>query len=429
MNLGQSVKTSIYIQLINFIILLLLSKIALGQDIKVLEPTVGKKLDFSPEFISKFNSPESFEKCQELWQKIEDEGRDETQIKPEEQEILNYCSETKENAWEIIGEECSWYCGGGSKEVTASSFLKGQGDNTYEPENAHDLNYKTVWAEGVPGYGIGEYLLYHFAPESPRITKIIVANGYVKSQSAWEKNSRVKQLKMYLDEKPYAILNLKDIRAEQSFDVDTIGNSDRENLDKLRAKPEWTIKFEILDVYKGSKYDDVVISEIYFDGIDVHCLAKGTKINMADGTLKNIEDLVLGDKILTYCDEKNSFSISTIEKLEKIRHINLVKYIFENGVEIITTQDHPFKIESKEWASFKPEKSKQYEGFEKITQINISDNFLFLNTTSDLTTVKLIKIQVLKDIQETYTISILDSGDNFIANGFIVGVEELNDEK
>jgi len=30
------------------------------------------------------------------------------------------------------------------------------------------------------------------------------------------------------------------------------------------------MKFEILEVYTGEKYADTAISEIYFDGIDVH---------------------------------------------------------------------------------------------------------------------------------------------------------------
>ena len=37
-----------------------------------------------------------------------------------------------------------------------------------------------------------------------------------------------------------------------------------------RTKPDWTLRFEILDVYPGSRYDDTVIAELYFDGIDVH---------------------------------------------------------------------------------------------------------------------------------------------------------------
>ena len=35
--------------------------------------------------------------------------------------------------------------------------------------------------------------------------------------------------------------------------------------------------------------DDVAISEINFDGPDVHCFVKGTQITMADGTTKPIE--------------------------------------------------------------------------------------------------------------------------------------------
>ena len=39
--------------------------------------------------------------------------------------------------------------------------------------------------------------------------------------------------------------------------------------------PNWTLRFEILEVYEGDKYDDTVISELFFDGIDVHWLSSG----------------------------------------------------------------------------------------------------------------------------------------------------------
>jgi len=38
----------------------------------------------------------------------------------------------------------------------------------------------------------------------------------------------------------------------------------------MSRMPWWTMKFEIIEVYKGTKYDDTAITEIYFDGIDVH---------------------------------------------------------------------------------------------------------------------------------------------------------------
>lgn len=75
---------------------------------------------------------------------------------------------------------------------------------------------------------------------------------------------------MYFNDKPFAILNLADSRQEQHFKFEPLGYGDRQNWEELNKKPSWTIKFEILDVYKGDKYDDTAITEIYFDGIDVH---------------------------------------------------------------------------------------------------------------------------------------------------------------
>jgi len=245
-------------------------KFAQGQNIKVLESTIGTELNFTPELIAKFNSIEALDNCEKVWTKLDAEGRNYKTLTKEEKDIVKYCHETREDVWDVIGGGCSWYCGGGQDTLSASSELKQFKGISYLAKNIHDLNYKTAWIEGVSGYGIGEYVTYHFPPDNPRITELIIVNGYIKSDSTWKKNSRVKTLKMYIDNKPYAILNLKDIKNEQHFKFEPLGYSEREDWDKLHTMPWWTIKFEILDVYKGDKYDDTAITEIYFDGIDVH---------------------------------------------------------------------------------------------------------------------------------------------------------------
>lgn len=398
--------------------LILISQIGFSQ-IKEMNPTSTNFLEFSSDGEKEFN--ERIKKYVQVLEKL-DSGIELEDLNESEKQLFENFDETMESYWDIMGVGCSWYCGGGPKEVTASSYLKSKGINNYEPKNAHDLNYKNAWVEGAEGYGIGEYLLYTFGGASPRINEIIVVNGYVKSKTAWENNSRVKKLKVYIDDKPYAILHLKDIRGSQSFRVEPIGNSDRKDWDVLKTKPDWTLKFEILDIYKGLKYDDVVISEIYFDGLDVHCFAKGTKVQLPNNSTKNIEDLKVGD-LVAYMDfDTKTIKSAKIEKTEKVIHHGLVTYRFESGMTITATQDHPFRIDNKEWASLKPDKSKQYKGFESIDKINIGDIF---NTA--IGTEKLVSIDYIKGEQETYTISKLSSGDNFIANGLIVGVEELND--
>lgn len=162
---------------------------------------------------------------------------------------------------DLYGCSCSWYCGGSVKSVTASSHLPRIGRFSYEAENAHDFNHETVWA--TKGKGIGESLTYTFEGSCPRITKVKILNGHVKNERIWRANSRVKRMRMYFDGKPIATLSLQDSRSLQTFNVGTLGYHDS-------TKPDWTLRFEILDVYPGTRYDDTVIAELYFDGIDVH---------------------------------------------------------------------------------------------------------------------------------------------------------------
>jgi len=172
--------------------------------------------------------------------------------------LLEKYGEVVENAWDIIDGGGSWECGGGNYKIKASSSL---GDS-YKAEFANDLSYKTAWVEGKKDEGIGEYLEYYFKNDSPRITEIIISNGYMKSEETWKNNNRVKKLKLYVNSVPFGILNLKDSRTNQYFSVGTLRHN--------KNGTDLILKFEILEVYKGSKYNDTAITEIYFDGIDVH---------------------------------------------------------------------------------------------------------------------------------------------------------------
>lgn len=158
-----------------------------------------------------------------------------------------------------IGPGCSWYCGGGPYKITASSVLNQS--KKYEADNIHDFNILTPWVPETKS-GIGATINFYFKAKSPRITDIIIYNGYIKTQKLWEQNARVKKLKLKINNKPVAILDLVDTTAPQFFKINpTSSNIEGQDL---------ILTFEILEVYKGSVYEDVVISEINFDGIDVH---------------------------------------------------------------------------------------------------------------------------------------------------------------
>ena len=119
---------------------------------------------------------------------------------------------------------------------------------------------------GKENYGEGEYLEYVFDTSERDehklgITQIIVANGYKKNKELWQDNSRVKRLKVYLNEKPFCIINLVDCYEFQKVDIDTI---------MLPQRGIMRLKFEIIDIYPGNKSKNTAITELLFDGIGVH---------------------------------------------------------------------------------------------------------------------------------------------------------------
>ncbi len=145
--------------------------------------------------------------------------------------------------------------------IKATSRLAPQGNNNYDEKNLYDYNNYTPWVEGTKGYGIGEKITFTLEDVNAGFTGIYITNGYPKSKTAWQNNSRVKKLKLSYDGTPMYILNLKDEMGRQIFNWEKALNIDGDELVRT-----FTVTLEILDVYKGDKYDDTAISEITFGG-------------------------------------------------------------------------------------------------------------------------------------------------------------------
>jgi hypothetical protein len=171
-------------------------------------------------------------------------------------------NEDAEDFYSIIGNSCSWYCGGQVSAVRASSTLASQGKFTYAGGNAHDDSLATAWVEGIDGDGIGEWVEYELPVQEPRVTTIRIFNGMVKSDNLWKANGRIKVLEMSVNGKRYAVLNLEDSPAQQNFEIGVIEPPDP-------TKP-LILRFTIMSVYQGTKYSDTALTELYFDGIGVH---------------------------------------------------------------------------------------------------------------------------------------------------------------
>lgn len=163
---------------------------------------------------------------------------------------------------------CSWYCGGSVSSITSSSELPQDGQNTYTAQNAHDFDHTTAWIEGKESYGIGESITYTIDFREDELYQgglgihtLIIANGYKKSKKAWQANSRIKKLRMYINNKPSYDILLKDSFEIQTVSIDTL---------MFPRDKETEITFEIREVYEGTKYKDTALSILVFDGVGVH---------------------------------------------------------------------------------------------------------------------------------------------------------------
>lgn len=225
----------------------LLISAAQAEDLKNIHPTIGESLDISPENVKRW----------ETALKKLGSGED---ISPES--YPKDFDETLEGPWQTVGGGCSWYCGGEMYKQSSSSHLPASKTITYTVQNTHDFDLRTAWSEGKDDYGIGESISFYFKPKSPRVNQIQIWNGYQKTTELYAKNSRPKTLKLYINGEAKYMLHLQDTMAVQLFSIAPV-HSDKDGVDL-------ELKLEIVEVYKGSKWKDTTISEINFNGLDVH---------------------------------------------------------------------------------------------------------------------------------------------------------------
>lgn len=102
----------------------------------------------------------------------------------------------------------------------------------------------------------------------------------------------------------------------------------------------------------GSGYPDEVISDNYtltqdIDDItcnyNVCCFVEGTQVLMADGTHKNIENIEVGEQVLTYNEENSSFEIDNVTRMViNPNTVDLATIVLSDNSRITFNAYHPF---------------------------------------------------------------------------------------
>jgi len=130
--------------------------------------------------------------------------------------------------------------------LSTSSYLNNS--TRYAPDNLFDKSLYTAWAEGAKDKGIGEWVLINF-DYGKKIADIGIFNGYQKNIKLFVENNRVKELEITVSDGNKKIVTLEDVKSVQWI--------------PLNKQTQW-MKFRILSVYKGKKYNDTCMTEIIF---------------------------------------------------------------------------------------------------------------------------------------------------------------------
>ena len=177
--------------------------------------------------------------------------------------------------------------------------------------------------------------------------------------------------------------------------------------------------YHILDVKDNHTYyaENLLVHNFKYGG-GGGCFVGGTKITMADGSEKNIEDVVEGDEVLSFNGIENESK--KVIGLKTPIHDDIVKYVFANQTEVICTYDHPFFVAGGdgELASYTPFlTNKRYNIGKEVRQIKVGD-LVFVNQSKSQTAIKDIIELDLGEVQ-TYIFTVEDNH-NFYANGILV---------
>jgi intein/homing endonuclease len=147
------------------------------------------------------------------------------------------------------------------------------------------------------------------------------------------------------------------------------------------------------------------------------CFIAGTMVSLPNGEEKYIEDVEIGDIVLSYNESEKVIEEKTVVNKFNPIHDDLVQYIFSNGTKIMSTFDHPYYVNGLNLASYKPEwTNNRYDLPLNVVKINVGDKF----TSLDGELVELISINELDKIDtQTYIISV-EGNRNFFANKILV---------
>lgn len=174
-------------------------------------------------------------------------------------------------------------------------------------------------------------------------------------------------------------------------------------------------KGDVIRVENLRQPTSIIEEKTYYFSSSYCCFIAGTQVTMSDNSTKNIEDIVVGDKVLSLNMITNELYETIVKQvITNPRTINIAKVTLENGTSVTMNSYHPLLT---------------VDGWKSLTNYN---NYPSLIIGDDVITDNLLSSKIINierwDVETpitTYTINVIDNNeindnevnDNFFANG------------
>lgn len=171
-----------------------------------------------------------------------------------------------------------------------------------------------------------------------------------------------------------------------------------------------------LDVEDTDTY--IISGSTAFNAVVSHnapCFVAGTEVLISGSSVKNIEDITIGEKVLTYNFSKECSEVREVRGVTKKLVNRTVLYTFDDGTSLRATEDHPLYSPDRGWLSSDPQfTSKKYQL--STLRINIGDTIVKADGTTSIVTGNSVAVG---DIM-VYNLVSIEANHNYYANNFLV---------
>jgi hypothetical protein len=145
------------------------------------------------------------------------------------------------------------------------------------------------------------------------------------------------------------------------------------------------------------------------------CFPAGTVIEMADGTTMKIEDVGVGDEVLSYEPLKEQNEVGTVKRLRRPVRDAIYTLKFKSGRVLRLTDDHPIYTKNG-WAAIDHIKANLNYSYRNVKPLFLEIEVLTFDSKWD----QIVGVQIERGEIQTYTLAEVSPANTFYADGFVV---------